>query len=129
MEEPPLSMAQTIASRLFLGYPALRLLEEGIDLSVKSKAFLEDNSKFLNQTKIQDFIKLLEKMDLFISKFDETLKIDPSIQQKNEMVQVRSKIVANFKERLSVMYGTPKQRANRIISQIPEKKYRDELSV
>lgn len=103
------------------------LFSDYYKIKAKGDAFLEDKASFLNQTKVRDILKLIQELDPFIIRSADFLgQPHPVISPENKdcsegiaaLIDFRFRISNSFRQRIRAMHGTPKRRAEKIISEL-----------
>lgn len=105
------------------------LIQQSSRLVIGANEFIYDRATFVNQSKVRSALGLIKDIDKFIAKLTGILNSSPvddqplpnlsEFPQYAAMAEIRRDLVDAFCSRVAPMYGKPRERANRLISEMP----------
>jgi hypothetical protein len=105
------------------------LIQQSSRLVIGANEFIYDRATFVNQSKVRSALGLLKAIDEFIARLAGILNSSPvynqplpnlsEFPQYAAMAEIRRDLVDAFCSRVAPMYGKPRERANRLISEMP----------
>lgn len=113
------------------------LIQQSSRLVIGANEFIYDRATFVNQSKVRSALGLIKDIDEFIAKLTGILNSSPvdgqplpnlsEFPQYAAMSEVRRDLVDAFCSRVAPMYGKPRERADRLILEMP-RNYQIELT-
>lgn len=124
------AIAEEFVKRAQVYHDTAEVIQISSQLVDEVNRFVEDKATFMNQDKVKSVIMLIKKIERSLFVLCDYLKINrPAVfgiewksgnLQADTMMAMRMHVVSEFLIRLRRMTGTPRRRADRIISELGE---------